>query len=310
MLILENSRARRITPALPFIARLILRSDRRDPSDDLRPVLGVSPCQHRVRDDERRSGGAASDGGSATAGETITLIRAHSGRLAKRVHPDARVDNYDKAFLFDLAEHPLANLAALADLLHRLLSRRDTAVVRGAILDPARTRRVRRLLLPDQKTGGVPTLREVPRRWLALDMEGIPLPAGMPAADLEGCYRIALATLPAAFRSRACIVQASGSHGFKPDLRLRLWFWLDRPLNGAELKRWLRHTPADPSVFGAVQPIYTAAPVMTDGAPDPLPRRLIVIPGAALVTVPSPSELNPVRFERCSFGGRVPISRG
>lgn len=223
--------------------------------------------------------------------DAVTTIRACNRRLAKLVHFNGTVDGYDKARTFDLAEHPVGDLGALAALLGHLLPCWDAAVVRGAILDPQRARGVRRLLHADPETGDAPTLRDVPRRWLALDMEGINRPEALAAADLCGCYRLALATLPPAFEGRACVVQASGSHGFKPDLRLRLWFWCDRPLGGAELKRWLRCTPADPSVFGAAQPIYTAAPVMAGGAPDPLPQRIVVMPGAAIVQAPSASAL-------------------
>ena len=93
--------------------------------------------------------------------------------------------------------------------------------------------------------------------------------------------------------SAACIVQASGSHGFVPDLRLRLWFWCDRPMAGAELKRWLCQTPADLCVIGPAQLIYTAASVMAGAAPDPLPARLVALPGGAELRCPSPEALAP-----------------
>ena len=46
-------------------------------------------------------------------------------------------------------------------------------------------------------------------------------------------------------------------------------------------------------MFGAAQPIYTARPILADGAADPLARRLVVIPGAALVRTPSAEALAP-----------------
>jgi hypothetical protein len=58
-----------------------------------------------------------------------------------------------------------------------------------------------------------------------------------------------------------------------------LWFWCDRPVTGAELRHWLRGAPVDPSVFGAAQPVYTATPVFAIGAADPLPHRLLLLPG-------------------------------
>lgn len=238
--------------------------------------------------------------------DTITILRARNRRLAKLVHHDGQVDGYDLARTFDLIERPVTDLAALAGLLRALLPRWDCAVVRGAIVDARRTHGVRRLLHSDVKTGEQPTLREVARRWLALDMEGIPRPATVAPADLLACYGLALATLPAAFANTACIVAASGSHGIKPDVRLRLWFWCDRPLSGAELKRWLRDTPADPSVFGAAQPIYTAAPLMAGGAPAPLAERIIVVSGEPLVNAPSPEALTPPPRPRPGTGPTRP----
>jgi hypothetical protein len=41
-------------------------------------------------------------------------------------------------------------------------------------------------------------------------------------------------------------------------------------------------------VFGAAQVIYTAAPLVANGAVDPLPTRLAVLPGHATVSVPPP----------------------
>ena len=225
--------------------------------------------------------------------ETLTIARAHGRRLAKLIHPDGRIEGYDAARTFTLTEAPVRDLADLARVLRDLLSRPDCAVVRGAVRDAARTRGVRRLLHPDPATGDQPTLRDVARPYIALDMEGIPRPASLPAADLVGCARLALATLPSAFSDARCVAQASGGHGIRPDLRLRLWFWGDRPTTGAELARWLRGTPADPSVFGAAQLVYTAAPVMAGGAPDPLPERLVVVPGAPMVKVPAPDRLAP-----------------
>ena len=54
---------------------------------------------------------------------------------------------------------------------------------------------------------------------------------------------------------------------------MRLWFWLDTALSDDEAKVWLRDAPVDLAVFNAVQPIYTAAPIFSDGRADPVPVR-------------------------------------
>ncbi|MCW3476331.1 hypothetical protein [Limobrevibacterium gyesilva] len=228
--------------------------------------------------------------------DNITVLRARGRRLAKRVRSDGTIDAYDSARTYDLFTAPIADLAALATLLDRLLARPDCAVVRGAIIDPARTQGVRRRVHPDPSTGECPTLREAPRLWLALDVDSAERPEAVPAHDLPGCAAAAIRGLPKAFHDASCIVQASGSHGLKPGLRLRLWYWLSRPLTGPELKRWFRGVPVDPAVFRPAQVIYTAAPIFDRAADNPLSARMVAVSGASsTVTAPSAAALAPPR---------------
>jgi hypothetical protein len=225
---------------------------------------------------------------------SITLATARAGRLCKVRHADGTVEDYSRAKTFDLATAHAPDLPALATLLRDLSGRRDTCVLRGGIRDPDHARSVRRLVHPDPETGEAPTLRDVPRAWIALDLDSLPLPAGTDPRDLPGCAEAALLALPAAFRTAGCIAFATSGHGFKPGARLRLWFMLSRPLAGAECKRWLRTAPVDRSVFGTAQPIYTAAPLFI-GMHDPLPHRLVVVAGAPRVEVPELQEPPPAR---------------
>jgi hypothetical protein len=224
--------------------------------------------------------------------DSITVARAPKLWLAKRIWPD-RTEPYSRAKHVDVSTVPLAGLDDIAALLACLVADPRAAVLRGELLEPAHCRGVRRLLYTDRKTGEAPTFRDVPRLWAALDIEGIARPDGIEAADLAGCAAVAIARLPAPFSAARCIAQATASHGIKPDIRLRLWFWLSRPTSGAELKRWLADTPADPAAFGAVQPIYTGAPRFMAGLVDHLPSRLAELPGAEFVEVPSAEALAP-----------------
>lgn len=225
--------------------------------------------------------------------DTLTVIRARGRRLAKLIEAGGAVLGYDGAYLFDLYTVEVADLDALAALLARLHSRSDCAVVRAAVADPARVRGVRRLVNPCPETGERPTLRDVPRRWAALDFDDLAPPPGLDVRDLAGCGAVARAALPAPFRAARLLVGATGSHGVKPGLRLRVWAWLSRSTSGAELARWLRGCPVDAALFRPVQPIYTAAPVFAPGVSDPLPVRLAELPGADVVAVPSPAALAP-----------------
>lgn len=224
-------------------------------------------------------------------GDTITVLLGRGRRLAKLIEADGTIVGYDSARTFDLEEQQIADLDALRGLLDRLLGQPDRCAVRGRIADPARTRGVRRLIRPDPETGEEATLIDVPRRWCALDIDGLERPRNIAAADIFDCGIEAVMHLPTPFRGAGCVVQASASHGLKPGLRLRLWFRLSRPTTGAELRFWLRNVPADPAIFSAAQIIYTAAPVFAGGRADPLPRRITELPGGDLVTVPDPAAL-------------------
>ncbi len=229
----------------------------------------------------------------------LTVIEARGRRLCKLIRGDGSTEAYDSARTLNLHPVEAPDLDALAALLRDLAGRWSCAVVRGAVANPSRTRRVRRLLHPDRDTGEAPTLRDVLRAWVALDLDGMPLPTGCDPRDLAACGEAARAAMPPAFRDAACLVAATAGHGIKPGARLRLWARLSRPLTGAECQHWLRGQPGcDPSTLRAAQVIYTAAPVFV-GMTDPLPARLVRLAGAAAVPCPSPEALAPPPRPAC-----------
>jgi hypothetical protein len=235
---------------------------------------------------------------TAESGCSVTVVEAHGPILAKRWHANGTDTPYDNARTVSLHPEPVADLAALHALLLRLLHAPRCCLVRAEPIDPARVRRVRRLLHPCPETGEAPTLREVPRRWVAVDIDGLPLPAGTDPRDLAACAKLARAALPHAFRDAAGIVQGTAGHGIKPGARLRWWSWLSRPVTGVELDGWFSGFPVDLATFRPVQAIYTAAPLFDAGVVDPVPERLALVPGAReVVPVPAPALLRPVRVE-------------
>jgi hypothetical protein len=231
--------------------------------------------------------------------DTVTILRARSRRLAKTVNADGSITDFAHPHTFDLFEVHIDGLDALAALLSKLERRADCCVVRGAPADAARTRRVRRLLHPHD--GEDPTLRDVSRRWLALDCDSLRRPEWVEIDDLLACACTVIERLPSHFHRAAFIVQATAGHGLKRGIRLRLWCWLSRPTAGSELKYWLRHAPVDRSVFGAAQLIYTAAPLIAPVAFDPLSSRFALMPGNDAVTVPTclePPKPKPREYDR------------
>lgn len=223
----------------------------------------------------------------STNTDFITTMVSFSGkRQAKMIcgaQPDTTVFGHEPDDLYDASEFPVANLDDVECLLSALMYQPTVHVIRGALKDPS-ARGIRRLggNRPDA------TVYEVPRYVLGMDWDEVPLPETVDPKDLQACADVALTFLPPAFQGCDYIVQATGSHGIKPGGRLRLWFWLSRPVFGWELKIWLKDAPncLDRQVFSANIPIFTAKPVFTAGATEHLPTRLLRVYGDAAVTVP------------------------
>jgi hypothetical protein len=229
----------------------------------------------------------------ARTADSITVLHETRGaRLTKQVTA-TKVEPAENGWLFDVETVAIAGLDALKTLLLRIAPKASTIVIRGALIDPARTKNIRRLM---HGGGGIgtplPRFREQPRCWVMVDADGIIPPPGLDLHDLTACGRYAAQQLPRPFHAARCLVQASASHGINGKLRLHLWFWLSRPTSSDELKRWITTPGIDPAVFNGVQIHYTANPVF-DGVADHLSIRLVDVPGAEVVQVPSPSALAP-----------------
>lgn len=107
-----------------------------------------------------------------------------------------------------------------------------------------------------------------------IDIAGDADPAPIdPVTDWALVCRHAVSTLPTEFHPASCWWQMTSSAGIKPGIRLRLWFWLDRPVTDQECKRWLADAPVDRSLYSAVQVHYVARPIFADPADDPVPLR-------------------------------------
>ena len=224
--------------------------------------------------------------------DTITILRcARSKLLCKRIRPSEIVP-YDEVKIFDGWTYDVDGIDGLQELIENLIDAPRCAIVRGALINGPKVKGIRRLKDACRETGDQPTIADVPRRWVALDLEDIPLPDEIAATDIGACARAAMGYLPHTFEGVRCVVQATATHGIKHGIRLRLWFWLSRLTTAVELRVWLKDTPADPAVFRAAQLIYVASPLF-EGIRDHLPTRLAMLPGAETVEVPSEQALAP-----------------
>ena len=216
----------------------------------------------------------------------LTVLRAVSDKPATKVFRRDRKGNvikqaFGREMHFSAEAVPLADIRALAEVLRRLEGDKRAFVVRGELVEGANPARTRRLMNKDTTTGEEAAFRSKARSWVMIDIDGMACPAGVdPVTDPEGAVEYVIGKLPLEFQDATCWWQWSSSQGMKGDtLLVHLWFWLDRPIPDAELKRWgnmVNHASSckmiDTSLFNAVQPNYTAAPIFQD-VHDPMPLR-------------------------------------
>ena len=252
-----------------------------------------------------------------------TIRRTTDGRLLVEPHDGRRVYQVAHARTLNLGNILQAGrgLAEIAD---------DEFVVRGAIHASANPRRMRRLL--HARPTCPATMAEVPRRYVLFDIDGacVPIPfdprnqvieeEGPPddpaslvpwEAAIEEFIRQAL---PSSFHGVSCWWQFTASMGFKPGLHMRLLFILDRPMMQHELKRWIgpqmRQHKLDPAVFGAVQQILVAPPILTDGMTDPLRFRAGWLTGHKhVVSPPDPAEITAMPTAQPQRQGLAPRAK-
>jgi hypothetical protein len=243
------------------------------------------------------------------ASDAVTVARCAPGfRATKRISADTlgevSIAGYDAGKHFALAELPVRNLADLTAALDTISRDPRAFALRGEPLPGIDRERSRRLLYTHED--GTPrTLREVPRRWVVVDFDDVPGPYRFDPCDGELAAVHCRAKLPTPWQRASCWWGLSSSAGFKPGVRIKLAFWLDRPALGAEVERHLHGSPTDPNTLRAVQPIYVARPILA-GVADPIRRRTGLEEDIHdAVTLPElPVEARPERAIRSPEGRR------
>lgn len=221
---------------------------------------------------------------SATT-DFVTVLTHSSLPLAKRWQPDGTVTPYGEGKHFKTQERPLDNIADLSALLSKLEKAPRSCVIRGKYRGEAFSKATE----PEHKPGlalrrlGVHD--DAPHHWLLIDVDNF-VPIGADPV-LEPIAAIAeyIGTLPEAFRSASYHWQLSNSAGLPKNrgkLKAHLWFWSETPYTSGRLKAWAEayEIEIDKSLFSAVQPHYTAAPIFATGVVDPVPARSGFVAGA------------------------------
>ncbi len=170
----------------------------------------------------------------------VTVLRAHGLRLVKLIPPEGEAISYDSAKHFHASIAAVHGLESLRTLLDELQGKTDTCIVRGELIGVPPVARMRRLVYADNETGDAPTLRDVPRRWLALDHDSVPMPEDCLPKDLLACADAVIDLLPRQFW-RALLHRPGDGAAWHQTRHPPSHLALVRqgPLGGAEVKRWL-----------------------------------------------------------------------
>jgi hypothetical protein len=201
-----------------------------------------------------------------TKPEYLTLLRAPDVLGAKRFTPAGVVPYSSGAGPFQVFRFQVADLDAAIEILKQCPP--DAYMVRGCPRPEEAT------TLPNRRhvdrPGAPGTLRPEGHRLLPIDWDG-------EDADLDGTNLLTSGSivreyLPEWLRPCRCYVHATSSAGIKPGARLRLWFWMDRPLSDKECKWALSGYVKDLKIYSPSQPIYVASPTF-DGVEDPFAGR-------------------------------------
>jgi len=232
----------------------------------------------------------------------VQLISVNGRRCAKHWHRDDAgavvCRPYDEETHWGVATHEFQDFEGMCRALAVLMRDPRGIVIRGGLRDDAAPMPeggwVRRI-----HGDGAPFTSR-PRRWVALDFDGIELPAAEVAADTARQIDWIIAQLPPVWHGISCVYQFTSSHGMTPErhkFRVRLWFMVDAPVGDMAWRTYwqplinTRRLNLDASLFRAVQPHYVCAPTF-EGVTDPCgASRFGVVDGIMGTVVPISLEL-------------------
>ena len=243
-----------------------------------------------------------------------------------------KVSGYSAGKYFDCVRVPregdLGGLRDLYGVLEEARSSPEWFLVRGSLRSgQSAVKNVNRRYLSKHDD---PHWEPCDQRWVMLDIDGMDLPGWVgdmgDVEDQKAVVRWVIHQLPQRLHDVSCIYQWSSSAGlievddgvYEPgwdSLRLHLWYWLDRAVCSASVRRWVKEVredtgvPVDWAPFNPVQPHYVADPVFVGGE-DVLDDRLGAI-GGDVTAVEAPAvmeDLSTFSDRRRQGGGERFIS--
>jgi hypothetical protein len=201
----------------------------------------------------------------------LTIITAFVRLTKIHILKDGKLstEGYERAKNFNMERVRVGDLDDIERVLKSVQSDYKKAVLRGRPIVSGVSRRSLR--------GENPTLEDVDRRWLCVDIDELPWSGALNKAAID----YARNTLPDWLRSAECIAKWSASAGIRSGIRLHLWYFGDRPVSGNGLKHHLKEH-CDISTLSAAQIHYTAFPICV-GFEDPIRERIVRCRGESLV---------------------------
>ena len=252
--------------------------------------------------------------------------------LTKKLRPGGPISGYDKHKNGTSKAYLIDGIDDLFELLGCLKDKVQSAILRGAIsphVDETKPHPRRKY----PKGGEPATYMDRPRIWAPLDLDGVPIEGlSVIGGDLEAIAEKVAELLPPPLRNLDFILHLSSSAGIidpkTPGWRVgdggkiscHILFLLQEPTGEDRLRHAYKVWPGlDSAVAGAVQPLYTAAPIFCDRQgrviPDPLPARLYLRKGKRralpLADLPPPDAVPEKRRSgRGGGGGASPMIKG
>ena len=236
------------------------------------------------------------------------LFMSHAGSPA--------IENFgQKPIWFAVSEVEIVDLWTLEEELTRLVDCPECMPIRGEVL-PGIDRSCTYRLLKPHADGRKPTFRDCTRRYAVLDFDHY-IPADFDPTDGRAGAQYYRSTLPGGFRFASCWWLLTASAGLKPECRMRLAFWLNRPLDCRQLSLLFATTETDHGLLNPVQGMGIAAPIFRDSLRDPIAERCGILKGdsdtVAVPDIPKPPTPDPARAKlrmqefKARYGSDWPI---
>jgi hypothetical protein len=231
---------------------------------------------------------------------TLTFVSAGCS-LAKRVTVvDGGVTRTDDPPWPAIVEFSTSEIATPDDLFELLSSAAEEDPAPCVVRAEPLTDIGRRAIYDDAEKGPA-GLRVVTRCWVGYDIDKVPARGIDPLREPEQAVARARRCLHPAHHDATVVWQITASAGKRLDeLRMRLWFLLDKPMFGRQLERWCKPgidaAWLDPvTLRNEVIPHFIAVEIVGN-SPDPCPQRWglvrgerdrVPVPDSALV-LPAP----------------------